>query len=126
MEESSHKHLRNLSSKAEALYSLHPFEGWHHRTKEEFSSARQESHQVVVSCSGGADSIFSLLLIHHYLNGSQHCIHVNHGVRGKNSDKDASFVKEFCDKINCESSILSLQVQMIQMKAFCEIKECKL
>ena len=109
MEEASHKHLRNLSSKAEALYSLHPFESWHHRTKVELSSARQENHQVVVSCSGGADSIFSLLLIHHYLNGSQHCIHVNHGVRGKNSDKDASFVKEFCDKINCESSILSLQ-----------------
>jgi tRNA(Ile)-lysidine synthase len=110
MEESSHKQLKNLSSKAEALYSLYPFESWHHRTKEELSSARQENHQVVVSCSGGADSIFSLLLIHHYLNGSQHCVHVNHGVRGKNSDKDASFVKEFCDKINCESSILSLQV----------------
>ncbi len=109
MEESSHKQLKNLSSKAEALYSLYPFESWHRRTKEELSSARQENHQVVVSCSGGADSIFSLLLIHHYLNGSQHCIHVNHGVRGKNSDKDASFVKEFCDKINCESSILSLQ-----------------
>ena len=110
MEESSHKQLKNLSSKAEALYSLFPFESWHHRTKVELSSARLANHQVVVSCSGGADSIFSLLLIHHYLNGSQHCIHVNHGVRGKNSDKDASFVKEFCDKINCESSILSLQV----------------
>ena len=110
MEESTHKHLRNLSSKAEALYSLYPFESWHHRTKVELSSAKLENHQVVVSCSGGADSIFSLLLIHHYLLGSPHCIHVNHGLRGKNSDKDASFVKEFCDKINCESSILSLQV----------------
>ena len=110
MEESSHKHLRNLSSKAEELYSLYPFESWHHRTRAELSSAKIENHQVVVSCSGGADSIFSLLLIHHYLNGTQHCIHVNHGIRGKNSDEDASFVKEFCDKINCESSILSLQV----------------
>tara|TARA_B100001093_G_scaffold255415_1_gene244303 strand:+ start:35 stop:1480 length:1446 start_codon:yes stop_codon:yes gene_type:complete len=110
MEESSHKNFRNLSSKAEALYSLFPFESWHYRTKEELSSARLEKNQLVVSCSGGADSIFSLLLIHHFLSGSQHCIHINHGVRGKNSDEDASFVKEFCDKINCESSILSLQV----------------
>tara|TARA_B100000886_G_scaffold115399_1_gene77641 strand:- start:1929 stop:3374 length:1446 start_codon:yes stop_codon:yes gene_type:complete len=118
MEESSHKNLRDLSSKAETLYSLYPFENWHHRTKEELSSARQENHQVVVSCSGGADSIFSLLLIHHYLNGSQHCIHVNHGVRGENSEKDASFVKEFCDKINCESSILSLQIPVDSNEGF--------
>ena len=55
MEESSHKNLRDLSLKAETLYSLYPFEKWHHRTMEELSSARQENHQVVVSCSGGAD-----------------------------------------------------------------------
>ena len=110
MEESFHKNLTNLSSKAETLYSLYPFDSWHHRTKVELSSAKLENQQVVVSCSGGADSIFSLLLIHYYLNGSQHCIHVNHRVRGKNSDKDASFVKEFCHKLNCKSSVLSLQV----------------
>ena len=109
MEEFSRKFLKNLASKAKKLYSLYPFESWHHRTWAELSSARLEKDPVVVSCSGGADSIFCLLLIHQFLSGSQHCIHVNHGVRGKNSDGDANFVREFCERIHCESSILSIQ-----------------
>lgn len=71
---------------------------------------RQE--KVVVTCSGGADSIFLL----HILNKlGFDCIvaHCNFHLRGEESDRDENFVREFCKKEN-----LTLLVQHFDTKQF--------
>ena len=71
---------------------------------------RQE--KVVVTCSGGADSIFLL----HILNKlGFDCIvaHCNFHLRGEESDRDENFVREFCEREN-----LTLLVQHFDTKQF--------
>ena len=68
--------------------------------------------KVVVTCSGGADSIFLL----HILNKlGFDCIvaHCNFHLRGDESDRDEHFVREFCKR---ES--LTLLVQHFETKQF--------
>ena len=68
--------------------------------------------KVVVTCSGGADSIFLL----HILNKlGFDCIvaHCNFHLRGEESDRDENFVREFCKKEN-----LTLLVQHFDTKQF--------
>ena len=68
--------------------------------------------KVVVTCSGGADSIFLL----HILNKlGFDCIvaHCNFHLRGEESDRDENFVREFCEREN-----LTLLVQHFDTKQF--------
>ena len=68
--------------------------------------------KVVVTCSGGADSIFLL----HILNKLGYdCIvaHCNFHLRGEESDRDENFVREFCKQEN-----LTLLVQHFDTKQF--------
>ncbi|MDQ8179702.1 tRNA lysidine(34) synthetase TilS [Pelagicoccus sp. SDUM812005] len=65
-------------------------------------AAKLDSLPVVyVACSGGADSVFALLLTRHYLSGrgrleSLRALHFDHGLRGADSTADAEFVRELC------------------------------
>ena len=56
---------------------------------------------VLVAVSGGADSVFLLRGLKE-LSGELSCtlcaVHVEHGIRGGNSLRDAAFVKELCQK----------------------------
>ena len=68
--------------------------------------------KVVVTCSGGADSIFLL----HILNKLGYdCIvaHCNFHLRGEESDRDENFVREFC-----KQESLTLLVQHFDTKQF--------
>jgi tRNA(Ile)-lysidine synthase len=68
--------------------------------------------KVVVTCSGGADSIFLL----HILNKlGFDCIvaHCNFHLRGEESDRDENFVREFCKREN-----ITLHVQHFDTKQF--------
>lgn len=58
---------------------------------------------VICAVSGGADSVamlFALYLIREKLEISLSAVHFNHGLRGEESDRDESFVREFCDRYN--------------------------
>jgi len=58
--------------------------------------------KVVIACSGGPDSMFLLHVIktlEKELELKIICAHVNHGLR-KESEKEAFFVKEYCDENN--------------------------
>ncbi|EDY83427.1 hypothetical protein VDG1235_3054 [Verrucomicrobiia bacterium DG1235] len=60
---------------------------------------------LYVACSGGADSVFALMLVFLYLKnsdrlGSLRVLHFNHGLRGDASDGDAEFAKELCDGLS--------------------------
>ena len=57
---------------------------------------------VVVAVSGGPDSVALLLLFQSWrkaLNLTLWVGHINHGLRGKESEEDAEFVAELCDQI---------------------------
>lgn len=59
--------------------------------------------QVIVALSGGADSVSLLLALYELkdsLNISMSAIHVNHCLRGKESDSDERFCTELCSRLN--------------------------
>ncbi len=61
---------------------------------------------VMVGCSGGADStaLFQLLceITKHKKNFSVGILHINYGLRGKESDLDEEFVRELAKTKNCQ------------------------
>lgn len=59
--------------------------------------------QVIVALSGGADSVSLLLALYdlkHILDIDLSAIHVNHCLRGKESDSDEQFCTELCSRLN--------------------------
>ncbi len=75
----------------------------------------QKGDTVIVACSGGADSVALL----HFLcsKKNQLCInvcalHVNHNLRGQNSDGDADFVRNFCS----ENDIILHEIKLDSME----------
>lgn len=61
---------------------------------------------VVIAVSGGADSMCLLHFFNKFSSRMQLniiCAHVNHGIRGAESDADEEFVRNFCNKYNIES-----------------------
>lgn len=66
---------------------------------------------VIASISGGPDSI-ALLHVLHRLSAEfrvkLHVFHVDHGLRGEESEADARFVREFADRLGWDSTIVSL------------------
>ncbi|MCM8783548.1 MAG: tRNA lysidine(34) synthetase TilS [Candidatus Omnitrophica bacterium] len=58
--------------------------------------------KVLVGVSGGPDSVCLLYLLYKLkesLNLGLHVCHLNHKLRGKDSDDDASFVKDFTERL---------------------------
>lgn len=78
--------------KARMLYELHPIQTWHIKTQALLSSLRSSSSDLLVACSGGADSTFSLLLLYSLFEEKCRVIHTNHQKRGIESDRDEEFV----------------------------------
>ncbi|MDQ8185234.1 tRNA lysidine(34) synthetase TilS [Pelagicoccus sp. SDUM812002] len=61
--------------------------------------------RLYVACSGGADSVFALLLLRFYLRdqewgGRLSVLHFDHDLRKEESAADATFVKELCSALN--------------------------
>lgn len=67
---------------------------------------------VLVGVSGGADSVALL----HFLQRSRELLgctvaaaHVNHGLRGEESDRDEQFVRKLCERLGVELAVTHLQ-----------------
>ncbi len=71
----------------------------------------EKGDRVVVALSGGADSVsllHALIKLKEKLGIEVMAAHLNHKLRGEESERDESFVKKFCDENNirlfCESA----------------------
>ncbi len=71
--------------------------------------------RLLVACSGGADSV-ALLRLMHAMNGSAHwgwhlvAGHIDHGLRGKQSDGDAEFVKKLGKSLGIQVVIRKIRM----------------
>ena len=57
---------------------------------------------LVAGVSGGADSVCLLLLLQAYAkenNCPVICVHVNHGIRGEEADRDEAYVRRLCESL---------------------------
>ena len=74
---------------------------------------------VVAALSGGADSVsllFALNKLSQELDFTLSACHVNHGLRGEESDSDMRFCQELCDRLGIELHILNTDVRDFQKK----------
>lgn len=68
----------------------------------------EEGDLVIAGLSGGADSVCMLLLLAGYrekIGFSLCAVHVEHGIRGEESRRDAGFAEALCKKhgISCRT-----------------------
>ena len=77
--------------------------------------------KVVVGVSGGADSMVLLWLLkkaQQTINFDLQVLHIEHGIRGEESLRDANFVQDFCHTHN-------IAFKMVKAKVLEEAKHCK-
>lgn len=78
-----------------------------------------EGDKVIVAVSGGPDSISLLHLLHSVkeeLHISLVVAHINHCLRGDESDKDEVYVKEICKKLKVECFVRRADIHSIAEK----------
>ncbi len=67
-----------------------------------FAQASSPCNGLLVALSGGADSVVLLHLAHRYahlFNGRVEALHVHHGIRGDEAERDLQFCKELCAQL---------------------------
>lgn len=73
-----------------------------------------KSRRVTVALSGGADSV-SLLAVLLRLGFDVDCVHVNHCLRGSESDRDEEFCKDLCRSLGVD-----IRVERVEVRRYCE------
>ena len=74
-------------------------------TPPELLSGLDTNEPVLVGLSGGSDSVSLLYILNEYSKKSGakiYAAHLNHGIRGKEADRDELFCKDFCAELNIE------------------------
>lgn len=74
---------------------------------------------VTVALSGGADSVallYAMLDLQKEHNITVRACHVNHRLRGAESDKDEEFVRRLCQNLEVELTVRSVDVKSLQKK----------
>lgn len=83
--------------------------------------------RVIVACSGGPDSVALLFLLNQIkekYNLKLFVAHINHKLRGKESDKDERFVRDLAKRLNYSFYTKSFDVKMLAKKDKLSIEEC--
>ncbi len=65
----------------------------------------EKEESVIVGVSGGADSVClykMLLTLKTYFGCDIMVVHIHHGIRGEEADRDMNFVKEMCERDNVQ------------------------
>lgn len=64
---------------------------------------------VIVALSGGADSV-CLLTVMKRLDFALRAVHVHHGIRGAEADRDEVFVRNLCERFSVPLFVAHCQV----------------
>ena len=81
-------------------YSDYVLEKYFHATGTSQGWLPENNKSVGVAVSGGGDSIALLWLCSKFYHGRIFALHVNHGIRGSESDSDMDFTKNFADSLH--------------------------
>lgn len=70
----------------------------------------ENNRPVIVAVSGGGDSVALLWLCVKFYHGRIVALHVNHGIRGSESDEDMNFTRDIAESLNVEFVCISSSV----------------
>lgn len=78
-------------------------------------SMLESVNSVIVGFSGGADSTALLHFLYFFASERNkkfnvEAVHVNHGLRGKESERDENFVREFCQKFGIKLTVKKIDI----------------
>src|SRR3989339_1959619 len=82
--------------------------------------------KILVAFSGGPDSVFALYFLDRFRRKYKidlRAVHFNHRLRGKESDTDEIFSKEFCKKNSIPLDVVKLNVKSFSKKNKISIEE---
>lgn len=82
--------------------------------------------KILVALSGGADSVFLLFFLNKFKRRFKISIsaaHVNHGLRGKDSDEDEKFCKNYCAKLKVNFHSTKIDINSLAKKKKLSIEE---
>lgn len=71
---------------------------------------------IVIGLSGGADSVCLTLVLNELkkeYNLKLKAVHINHKLRGEESDRDMNFCKEFCDRLEIPLKVYEFDVEKL-------------
>lgn len=97
---------------------------------EEYFCAFSETHPsadgLLVALSGGADSVVLLHLAHRYarfFGGRVEAIHVHHGIRGDEADRDEAFCRTLCERLGIPLTVRSFDIPALSQAEGSGIEE---
>ncbi len=83
---------------------------------------------ALVGFSGGADSVLLLSFLAYYSDFGKDfpivALHVNHGIRGPEADRDEAFAKGFCNSLNIEFFSRKIDIPTIAAEMKMGLEEC--
>ncbi|MFA7289570.1 MAG: tRNA lysidine(34) synthetase TilS [Melioribacteraceae bacterium] len=82
--------------------------------------------KILIALSGGADSVFALLLLHKYskkFNITISALHINHQLRGKDAETDQRFCEELCLKLSIPLFKFRIDISKIASQEKTSIEE---
>ncbi len=90
-------------------------------------SMLENTDEIIVGFSGGADSTCLLYILNSLkdeFNIKIHAAHVNHLLRGNESERDEKFVRDFCFRNSIKLSVIRVDISEKAKKTGKSIEEC--
>ncbi len=81
---------------------------------------------IVVGFSGGADSVCLLHLLHKFQNQFSYnliAVHINHGIRGEEANRDALFAESFCNDRNIPFKLVEIDCVKLSDESKASLEE---
>ena len=79
----------------------------------------QKNDRVIAAVSGGADSVCLFVMLVRLAQRGEitlRALHVHHGIRGAEADRDAAFTKELCDRFQIPCRMIKKNVKELALQ----------